>query len=129
MALKIIFVSIEVNTRWSHWSRIDIGAQTAQAAGQVHCGILGFAYSQIPSQPCVPQVASSPFTTMITSVSLSTFLCLESAMVSPLGSMVDVVAVVAYIGPTDTRLLHQYGMRKLCLKDTRLILCLLHLIL
>jgi len=40
-------------------------------------------------------------------------------MVSPHGSMVDVVAVVAYIGPTDTRLLHQYGMRKLCLKDTR----------
>jgi len=31
-------------------SRINTGAQTAQAAGQVHCGILGFAYSQIPSQ-------------------------------------------------------------------------------
>ena len=38
-------------TRWSHWSRIDIGAQTAQATSQAHCGILGFAYTRKSHQP------------------------------------------------------------------------------
>jgi len=55
-------------------------------------------------------------------VASASFVTLDAALEQPHGSEVDIIAVVASIGPLNVGPFDPFATREICLKDTRLVM-------